>query len=247
MLVFRVGSMNDLLYDSSLVGDDDGLERYAAAVQELVLWLRDEGHVLSSMDQHVIESWYEAGYPLQTVLRSIREVGGRMKKRKNPPRGLPLKSMRRNVSKAGQRALDRAVGATDAGPPPPPPAVEVEADPITVLITELDVAREGRDGTPLQALESSLGELKSLRGAGLLGEELFTHLLAVGRRYYEALDAALADESRRAMSDAIVQDLGDASRAMDPDALDETVRELRRRWLRREDPVLDPERFWCFE
>ena len=74
---------------------------YAAAVGELVLFLREEGTILTSMDQHLIASWWEAGYPLPTVLRSVRETGERLKRRKRPPRGLPLSSMRKVVERGG--------------------------------------------------------------------------------------------------------------------------------------------------
>ena len=59
--------------------EDLGL--YAAHIQELVLYLRDEGHILSSIDQHIIENWWEAGYPLEVVLRTVHERGLRLKAR----------------------------------------------------------------------------------------------------------------------------------------------------------------------
>ena len=52
-------------------GDYTSLESFAAHIQEVVLHLRDEGHLLSSVDQHYIECWWEAGYPLESVLAAI--------------------------------------------------------------------------------------------------------------------------------------------------------------------------------
>jgi hypothetical protein len=225
---------------------EEGLEEYVRAIHELVLWLRDEGHILSSMDQHVIESWWEAGYPLDTVLGAVRDAGTRLRKRKNAPRGLPLKSIRRAVDKVGRRAVDLSLGASSVGRSQSTPPEQ--ALPLQSLLADVERGLEGRtDGPERLALRRSLDELGQLQQAGLGAEQLFSCLLGVGRRYYEALDAQLAPQTREAMSGAILDDLGDAVTAMDPDALDQTVCELRRRWLRREDPILDPDRYWGLE
>ncbi len=223
---------------------EEGLEHYVRTIQELVLWLRDEGHILSPMDQHVIESWWEAGYPLETVLGAVRDAGARLRKRKNAPRGLPLKSIRRQVDKLGQRAVDLSLGGDSVGRSQPIPVTT----PLEALRADLRQGLEGRrHGPDREALDRSLEELDALSGAGLPTEELFASLLAVGRRYYEALDEQLEPDTREAMTGAILDDLGDAATAMDPEALERTVCELRRRWLRREDPILDPDRYWGLE
>ena len=240
--------MTDPCAAEPLVDLDDGLEEYVQAIQELVLWLRDEGHILSSMDQHVIESWWEAGYPLETVLFAVRDAGTRLRKRKNSPRGLPLKSIRRAVEKIGQRVVDLSLGALGAEPAPPEAAAPGELAPLTALLAEVEEGRRRRsDGPERRALDRSLEELVELGRAGLSTEQLFASLLGVGRRYYEALDELLVARTRDAMTGAILDDLGDAADAMAPEALDRTVCELRRRWLRREDPILDPDRYWGLE
>lgn len=223
---------------------EEGLEQYVRCIHELVLWLRDEGHILSPMDQHVIESWWEAGYPLETVLGAVRDAGARLRKRKNAPRGLPLKSIRRAVDKVGQRAVDLSLGIEPERRSMPVPVTT----PLEALLSDLKQGLDRRDeGPERQALQRSLQELGELRQAGLPVEELFASLLGVGRRYYQALDAQLEPQTREAMTGAILDDLGDAAEAMDPEALDRTVCELRRRWLRREDPILDPDRYWGLE
>lgn len=92
------------------------LPAYAAAVQETVLSLRDEALVLSSLDQHVLLSWWDAGLPLRTLLPELWRVGSRLKARKRPPRGLPLRSLDKAVRKAVGRVQQRSVGAPHREP-----------------------------------------------------------------------------------------------------------------------------------
>ena len=230
----------------SLAALDDGLDQYVQAIHELVLWLRDEGHILSPMDQHVIESWWEAGYPLDTVLGAVRDAGTRLRRRKNAPRGLPLKAIRRAVDKVGQRAVDLSVGAPEASPEVA--SYEPAEAPLDALLADVQQGLQGRsEGAEQLALRRSLEELTRLQQLGMGAEQLFSSLLGIGRRYYEALDAQLPPGAREEMTGAILDDLGDAAIAMDPEALDRTVCELRRRRLRRQDPILDPDRYWGLE
>ena len=237
--------MNDPCNAEPLDDFEDGLDHYVHAIQEVVLWLRDEGHILSSMDQHVIESWFEAGYPLEIVLGAVRDAGSRLRKRKNAPRGLPLKSIRRAVDKVGQRAVDLSLGGTQVRQDEP---ARLQRSPLSTLLADVEAGLSGRDDGPeRRALHESLQELAELQRAGLSSEQLFASLLGVGRRYYEALDAQLEPQTRDAMTGDILDDLGDSARAMDPEALDRTVSELRRRRLRHQDPILDPDRYWGLE
>lgn len=231
---------------------DDGMQGYARAVQELVLWMRAEGHVLSPMDSHLICGWWEAGYPLEVVLGAVRQAGTRVLRRRNPPRGLPLTSLRRSVDAAGRRALALAVGSTDRGRE----AGEREGTDrvLAGLLAETSglLGASCGDGVGAgtgaavreAALAEARRELESLAGADLRSESVFSALLGVSRRYYEALDSALDPCERDEMSRAILSDLAEAAPAMDPDVLARTVDELRRRTLRLADPVLDPDRYW---
>ncbi|MCP4873537.1 MAG: hypothetical protein GY898_33035 [Proteobacteria bacterium] len=212
------------------------LDRYAAAVGELVLHLRDEGHILSPIDQHMIERWWDSGYPLETVLRTVRETGDKLKKRKKPPRGLPLKSMRRQVDKAGQRAVDASVGAHTTAPEVEPVAA---AETLGVVASfRADIA--AADPTP--ALHAADAALAALGDVG--PEEAFADLIAISRRYYDACLEALGDDERARMRARVREELGEGAAAMDLDALEETVLELCRRRLRTSDPILHPDRVW---
>ncbi len=211
---------------SLLPSSDDGLGLFAAHVAELVLELRDEGHWLSPMDLHMIETWWEAGYPLDVVLRAVDETGRKLKKRKQPSRGLPLKSMRRQVEKAGENALVARMAVQ------PAPVQRVDA---------LAGLREDVSAVHGAAASAAAEELA---GIGLdLGEaELFTSLLGVGRRYYEASMAELSPARREALRAELLAMLPeDVQRS---EAAESAVSELALRRLRTEDPLFDPTRYW---
>lgn len=218
--------------------DLDGLDRYASAIAELALWLREEGHILSSMDQHWIERWFDAGYPLGAVLEEIRRTGTRLKKRKSPPRGLPLSSMKAAVARAGERARLRAVGGAAVDAPPEPQALTgiepVVLDLEAALTAETDPERR----RALQDARSSIERVDEMEGPF----EVFSLLLAASRCYYDDRVGALSAAQRSALRDAVMVDLGEAAAAMDADALEQTVAELIRRRLREQDPVLHPDR-----
>ncbi len=211
--------------------DFTSLESFAAHIQELVLHLRDEGHVLSSVDQHFIERWWAAGFPLEVVLASVLDGGRRLMARKRKPRGLPLKSLDKRVVRDGAAALERggpspaATGAAEDDLP----ARLFEA--VTDALASGDVARSARQ----RAAEA----LRGLRDAGA-GAHVFAACLAVSRRYYDDLLADLPPEAAdRLRADALTT-LGDAARRMTPEGLGETVEELARRALRAQDSLLDP-------
>lgn len=210
-------------------GDYASLESFAAHIQEVVLHLRDEGHLLSSVDQHYIERWWEAGYPLESVLAAVLVGGRRLMARKRKPRGLPLKSLDARVRRDGAKALERAVGTA--------PSAEVE-----------EFAFELRtDGAPLPSGVPEAVVVEARRAARTALAALqdrppgarYTASLSISRAYYDALlaGAPLLADALRAEAEA---SLGDAARRMTPEGLAETVEELARRRLKQQDPSLDP-------
>ena len=252
------GSLMAPLNLDRLSPDRDGsLERYAAQIQELILWLRDEGHILSSIDQHFVELWWEAGYPLETVLGTLRTRGERLKERKNPPRGLPLRSLKRWVEKEGERARQAGVGAHEesereaevffathrtAGQRPESPA---ERGPLNQLINDVqDRLALRQPDDPVLPLREALTDLEALRRKALPEGELFSELLALGRRYYDRALEMLPSGERVEREERISASLGSAARQMEPSALDATVSELMRREVRSDDPLFDPSRYW---
>jgi hypothetical protein len=66
----------------------------------------------------------------------------------------------------------------------------------------------------------------------------------VDRAYYAARLEALTPAQRGSLRDEATAALGDAAESMDPDARSATVDELARRSLMRDDPILDPDRYW---
>ena len=207
------------------------LSEYAAAVGELLLHLRHEGIVLSSMDQHLLASWWEAGYPLPVVLRTVRDTGERLLRRKSPPRGLPLKSMRKQVEKAAEAVLVRQ----EAAPTDLPDAAREASDLLGAA--RASVASRHR-AAPSQALEQASAELAALDPQD--PDTAFVELLAVSRRYYERRCDALSSSDRARRRAEALASLGERARRMAPDAREATVEELIRRSLKAEDPVLDP-------
>ena len=222
------------------------LSEYAAAVGELVLHLRDEGTVLTSLDQHLVATWWEAGYPLETVLRSVREAGERLKRRKQPPRGLPLSAMRKVVEREAGRALSlqaaARVGEASRGTLEEPAgegAIILEFACQELAAATADPRADQPPGrlALLDAAATHLGELAERDPSGA-----FVALLAAARCYYDGLFAALAPPQRQALRDEVLAELGPARGRMAPGAVDGAVQELVRRRLRQLDPILDPER-----
>lgn len=214
---------------------DDGLELFAAHVAELILELRDEGHLLSPMDQHLIETWWEAGYPLDTVLGTVRTQGPRLKKRKRPPRGLPLSSMKKAVQTAGDRALSHGIGRAPDEPEPTPEALQpLRAD----LLAALETAPHRGP------LRIALAEVEDLLAGTPSEEALYASLLGVGRRYYAARLAELAPSESSALRSRVRSALPTAVQGLPPDVLESTLAEHCLRALRSDDPVLDPARYW---
>ena len=207
---------------------------YAAAVGELVLFLRDEGTILTSMDQHLIASWWEAGYPLPTVLRSVREMGERLKRRKRPPRGLPLSSMRKVVEREGSRARDRASAAVVN-------TASVEYEATTLLGFALsELALDRRDDPPgrRRLLDDAASQLRA--AADDDASAAFVALLAASRCYYDALLGLLPKTAQDALHAEVMSEIGPAMGRMAPDARGDAIREQLRRRVRDRDPVLDP-------
>ncbi len=213
------------------------LSDYAAAVAELVLHVRDEGHVLSSIDQHLIATWWERGYPIEVVLRTVQGTAERLKKRKRPPRGLPLKSMKTVVEREGERAAKRRAAAQ---PMAAPDDGLVELRIARDRVLEALAARSAGDPSagPLREADAALSEEISSPSTG----GAFVALLRIARCYYDSLASSLPPGRRAALRSETLTSMGEAKRRMTPEAIEGTIAELTRRRLQREDPLLDPRR-----
>ena len=243
------GAVAPLATEVVTAGQDLGV--YAAHLQELVLFLRDEGHFLSSIDQHLIEGWWEAGYPLEVVLRTVHECGWRLKARKNPPRGLPLRSLARYVEKAGVAALQQQVGAhRSTGPAVSNSPADEHNARLCLLLAGLEtdvsdaIALRGSEDPSHPFLVEALNALETLSSSPPSEVAVFNALLAMGRRYYDALWHVRSAASRAEIRGQILGSLGEGAGQMSGEALDETVAELCRRKLRSSDPLFDPDRYW---
>ncbi|MCO4769179.1 MAG: hypothetical protein KDA24_04060 [Deltaproteobacteria bacterium] len=212
---------------------EPSLSDYAAAVGELVLFLREDGSVLTSMDQHLLASWWEAGYPLPTVLRAVRETGERLKRRKRPPRGLPLSSMRKVVEREGGRAVARQAAAEVGGD-----AAVRDAGLAGHALALL--AAESRDRPPgrLSLLAQAAERLQP--HAAEDDSAAFAALLGASRCYYDALLGILPESAQQQLRADALAEMGPALGRMAPAARENALEELMRRRLRESDPILDP-------
>lgn|GEM_PF-1921423 len=226
-----------MLYGPAVTGEcvptsPPSLPEYAAAVGELLLHLRDEGTVLSSLDQHLLASWWEAGFPLGVVLHSIRETGERLKRRKRPPRGLPLSSMRKVVEREGRKALDRQAASVG-------PSTDGESDRVLqAALVAIDAASKDEPAGRLALLADARESLTTAPDWN--PSAVFVALLAASRCYYDGLLGLLPASERERVRADVMDELGPALGRMAPDAVHGTVQELIRRRLRAIDPVLDP-------
>jgi hypothetical protein len=227
----------------------DTLSDYARDVQEVVLLLRDEGHVLTSLDQHVLATWWERGYPLPAVLRALWDAGRKARARKHRPRGLPLRGLDKAVSKAGERAMrmlpsDRArVGErSDRAPAAAEVAPRANTDPAARALAAVRAS-----------IDAALPSAEPIRRAALIearaglpdgfGDDTMAAMLRVSRRYYDTLLAA--DPGGPARLAAARASVAGVARQADPLAVDESARELVRRDLRAADPALDILALWA--
>ena len=192
--------------------------------------VRDEGHVLSSMDQHLIATWWERGYPLVTVLRTVRETAERLKKRKRPPRGLPLRSMAKVVEREGARAAERMAARGQIAAPQDGSELSWARDRVVTAL-----AGRGPGHLSFAALRDAESALAAEAGADPSG--VFVALLRIARSYYDALVARMPSDERAALRQTVAGGLD--ARRMAPDAYEATVTELLRRALVEGDPVLD--------
>jgi hypothetical protein len=221
-----------------------GLERLLEQVQEIVLYLRDEGHVLSPMDQHYIERWWESGFPPDAVLRAVFESGRKLKSRKRPPRGLPLRALNRAVERAGARARLRSVGAPALDRPSRQPEGPSAARGVTLATASVERCLLERDPAdvscgPLLQARARLRALQQSMGRQAPHEAL-ADLLMISREYYDALLEALEPAANRALREGILAALPERGAMMDPEAREQTVLELSRRGLRARDDAMDP-------
>lgn len=206
-------------------------EGYLQEIETLVVHLAPEALVLSDMDLHVAEQWFEAGVPLETALAGVRKGSRRLQRLKRPPRGLPLKRVCPDVERErkGQPKRDDDAPATVARP-----QAKVDHRWRNVV---LRIASE--------APRPAMDQLRALAGDQALGEErAFVRFTGVSREHYQCEIEALDPALRQQWSDEITRATAAAHAGMSPDARGELVAELVRRRLIAENPVLDPQRFW---
>lgn len=212
----------------------DSMSRFVAEVQEVVLCLRDEGLVLSAIDQHVLSGWWDAGYPTSAVLETLWTTGRRLKARKHPPRGLPLLRLDKAVRKAGEAARLRAMGR--GGPPVPVTGARA------ALSTEVENALHARgpghpSGPALVEVKAKLSALPEDDPQGLWVGVLF----AAARDYYDQLVHSWSESEQHRFDAEIDRLHGAELRLLDAETQAQSRGELLRRAARAADPVLDPE------
>lgn len=231
---------------------EGSLPAFAAAIEAVMLVLRDEGLLLSSMDQHVLLRWFEDGLPERVVVRTLCRDGERLKRRKRPPRGLPLKALDSSVRKAAQRAATMAIGAH---------AEDGENQDASSLIDDdgaLEPLPESRAGDTagawrriVEALTRTLQDRPTCDPtrealaealAALLKEpeDPAATLLVVQRTYYDRCWALWPTDEQQRVDAAIDAEHSLTFRRMDPESVATVRAELRRRAVRAADPVLDP-------
>lgn len=202
-------------------------DRYLQEVEALVQHLSARADLLGDMDLYVIETLFEKGVPLETTLTGIRSGAKRLSRLKRPPKGLPLKRLRRDVERAAKKSAKNVL--TTSG-----------SEPASADDSWRDAVRGmAREAGPMAA------ELQELAEAANLGaERAFVRFLAISGEYYQRKLEAMGPSARDTLFDEIELVATDALKKMSPDARQDTVLELARRRLTEADPVLRPERFW---
>ncbi len=208
------------------------LDDYLREIECLVLHLSPQAQLLGEMDLHVAEELWATRVPLEAALAGIRKGALRLARLKRPPRGLPLRRVRRDIAREVRRAQQRSAGAPGDGANP----AEAPGDPAWRRAVEAMARGAGEPwSTRLRALaaDDSLGE-----------ERAFLRVVAVARDYYSAALDALGNARREALVGEVERASAPVLDRMAPAAREDLLLELVRRRLMTQDPVLDPQRFW---
>jgi hypothetical protein len=195
---------------------------YFTEIEEQFLRRRGGGLLLTTLDWALIETWKDAGIPLQAVLRGIDAAFDRYEQR--PSKSKKVNSLAycsQEVLTAAEDMKEAAVGAAGCEPSAQPPTgrdFEAGFDVETITrflfrnadmleaaklprIAEIDVQAVARDSaTTLRRLAQEIAANKSLPRL----EDLERHLTVLEEKLFAVLLAALPDDeivSVRAQAD----------------------------------------------
>ena len=178
---------------------------YFTEIEEHFQRRRGTALLLSTLDWALIETWKDAGIPLEAVLRGIDAAFERHAKRPSPRRVNSLAYCAQAVLAAAEEMKEAAVGAAPAGPAKesgPEPAeiaayllrnaaqVQMQMEAAKLPHAAQGVAREA--ARTLRDLASALEESATPASGGL--EDLERRLTAMEEKLLAALVAASPDE-----------------------------------------------------
>lgn len=180
---------------------------YFTEIEEQFLRRRGGGLLLSTLDWALIETWKDAGIPLEAALRGIDAAFDRYDRRPTTKKVNSLAYCSQEVLAAAEEMKEAAVGVTNADASPKRGAGQgFEPEAIATFLRRnaesLDSAKlpHGR-GVSVQAvaqdsattLRKLAAEIESKRSASRL-EELERHLTVLEEKLFAALLAATPDE-----------------------------------------------------
>jgi hypothetical protein len=159
--------------------------------------------LLSTLDWALIETWKDAGIPLEAVLRGIDGAFERYEKRPTPRKVNSLAYCAQEVLAAAEEMKEAAVGASSGEKPAATPAGFQSTDIISFLRRNADLLltaklpeREGISGaTAARATANTLRELAAeIERASPRLEDLERRLTVLEEKLFAVLLAATPDE-----------------------------------------------------
>jgi hypothetical protein len=193
------------------VPDQSNYFNYFSEIEEHYLRRRSGGLLLSTLDWALIETWKDAGIPLQAALRGIDEAFDRYDQRKSKSRRInSLAYCSQAVLAAAEDMKEAAVGAggtVAGGADAPKPAASRGFEPAAIaaflrrnadLLEAAKLPHTAGVSMPSVAAESAatlreLAQQAETKGIARL-EDLERHLTILEEKIFAALLAATPDE-----------------------------------------------------
>jgi hypothetical protein len=204
-------------------------EVYLRTVEQLFLLLRRQGLMLSPADLALIAAWCDRDFPLEVTCRALVEAAARYRDHHGAEAALPRSlryfagAVEDEVARARLRESERASEGDAVA------AVDHALAELDALLERLRAAggAEGQHAIR-EAYRATWRALASLRGRVARGEAsgYVVALVELERRHVDAVVAALPNEARRALTDAVEARLAHEAPRLGPRGLADRRRAL---------------------
>lgn len=177
---------------------------YGTALEEVFIAERGTPFLLSSKDWQLIASWRDAGIPVDTVIRAVRETFDKKRLRGVTSKVSSISYCANAVEERWELERRGLVGtaapaaATEGGSP---------AERLARVVERLETVSTGHSGKARTAFEKALAKLRALEPSTSF-DALEEELVAIEGSLLKALAKTLDPAAREALAVGVAQDLG---------------------------------------